>query len=74
MHDLADIEGRGIPGVGVATTEFIDVAKLHAHALDYHAPLVFVPHPVQPRTDQEIHALADSAFERIVEAITAQPR
>jgi len=32
---------------------------------------VFVPHPIQDRTDDEIRALADTAFEDIVRALTA---
>jgi hypothetical protein len=31
---------------------------------------VFVPHPIQDRTDDEMRALADSAYESIVAAIT----
>jgi len=31
---------------------------------------VFVPHPIQDRTDDEMRALADSAYDSIVAAIT----
>ena len=31
---------------------------------------VFVPHPIQDRTDDEMSALADSAYDSIVAAIT----
>jgi hypothetical protein len=30
---------------------------------------VFVPHPIQDRTDDEVRALADDAFEEIVEKL-----
>jgi hypothetical protein len=31
---------------------------------------VFVPHPIQDRTDEEIRALADVAVDEIVRALT----
>jgi hypothetical protein len=33
--------------------------------------MVWVPHPIQDRTDEELRALADSAFDKIVEGLTA---
>jgi hypothetical protein len=46
---MADLEGRGIPTVGVATTEFIEGAAAQAKSLGIDPALVFVPHPVQDR-------------------------
>jgi hypothetical protein len=31
---------------------------------------VFVPHPIQDRTDDEMRSYADEAFEEIVKAVT----
>ena len=31
---------------------------------------VFVPHPIQDRTDAEMHALADAACDAIIAALT----
>ena len=72
MHDIADLEGRGLIGVGIATTEFIKAAQAQSRSLGYHPAMVFIPHPVQDRTDAELHALADGAFARIMQSITAQ--
>ena len=66
MHDLADLEARGIPAVVVATTEFIEAAEAQARALGTDPACVFIQHPVQDRTDDELHALADKHFEAIV--------
>ena len=66
MHDLADLEARGIPAVVVATTEFIEAAEAQARALGTDPACVFIPHPVQDRTDDELRALADRHFEAIV--------
>lgn len=63
---MADLENRGIPSVGVATTEFIDAAAVQARSLGIDPAYVFIPHPVQDRTDDELRALADTHFESIV--------
>ena len=71
MHDIADLEGRGLPGVFVASTEFVDAADAQASALGFDAARVFVAHPIQDRTDEEMAALADTAVDDILRAITA---
>ncbi len=63
---MADLESRGIPAVGVATTEFIDAAEVQAKSLGIDPAYVFIPHPVQDRTDDELRALADAHFDSIV--------
>ena len=49
----------------VASTEFVTAADTQADALGFDAARVFVPHPIQDRTDEELVALADQAFEEI---------
>lgn len=71
MHDIAEFEGRGIPGVGVASTEFIEAAAAQARTLGVEPAMVFVRHPIQDRTDDELRALADEAVAQIVRSITA---
>jgi hypothetical protein len=66
---MANLEARGIPTVGVATTEFIDGAAAQAKALGTDPALVFIPHPVQDRTDDELRQLADEHFEAIVKLL-----
>lgn len=63
---MSDLELRGIPSVGVATTEFIDAADVQAKSLGFDPAYVFVPHPIQDRTDEELRALADAHFESIL--------
>lgn len=70
MHDIADLERRGVPGVFLASTEFIQAAETQAAALGFPAARVFVPHPIQDRTDDEMRALADAAIEAILAAVT----
>ena len=63
---MADLESRGIPVVGVATTEFIDAAAVQAKSLGTDPAYVFIPHPVQDRTDAELRALAEGHAEAIL--------
>ena len=55
----------------VASTEFVDAARVQAASLGMEVRRVFVPHPIQDRTDDEMRAYADAAFDDIVAAITA---
>ena len=67
MHDTTRLETLGIPSVPVATTEFITAARTQASALgrpDLDA--VYVMHPIQDQTTQEIEAKADAVVEEIV--------
>ncbi|MCB9151963.1 MAG: hypothetical protein H6641_24670 [Caldilineaceae bacterium] len=66
MHDISDLESRGIPGMFVASTEFIEAASAQSAALGFAPARVFVPHPIQDRTDAEVQALADAAVDEIV--------
>jgi hypothetical protein len=66
---MADLEARGIPTVGVATTEFIHGAEAQAKALGTDPALVFIPHPVQDRTDEELRGLADEYFDTILKLL-----
>lgn len=71
MHDITELEGRGVPGVFVASTEFEQAAGAQARALGFDPAAVFVPHPIQDRTDDEMMALADAAVEDIWDELTA---
>jgi len=64
-----DLESRGTPGVFVASSEFVDAAEAQARALGGDPARVFVPHPIQDRTDAELQGLADEAIEAIVDAL-----
>ena len=70
MHDITDLESRGIPGVGVASTEFIPAAAAQAESLGFDAAMVFVQHPIQDRDDDEMRALAEAAYDEIVARVS----
>jgi hypothetical protein len=72
VHDISDLELRGVPGTFVATEEFVTAANSQSASLGFSAMArVFTPHPVQDRTDDEMRAYADEVFDAIVAAVTA---
>ncbi len=73
MHDIADLELRGVPSLFIASSEFVNAAQSQADSLGFpDVARVFVGHPIQDRTDEEMRALADSSFAEILSKITAQ--
>ena len=71
MHDTVDLEDRGIPSVFVSTVQFIDGADAQAKALGTNPSAVYVEHPIQDRTDDEMKVIADKAVDEIVAALVA---
>ena len=71
MHDSVWFEVNGKPSVVVASSTFVDAAEAQARALGLaEARRVFVPHPIQDATDDEMRAKADAIVDRLVEALT----
>jgi hypothetical protein len=71
VHDIADLEGRGVPSVFIASAEFVEAAASQSKSLGFPALGVYVAHPIQDRTDDELRDLADGAVDQIVAAVTA---
>ena len=53
----------------VATTEFQDAAAAQARSLGADPGGIFVAHPIQDRTDDELRELAEEALEAIVSTL-----
>jgi hypothetical protein len=70
VHDTVDLEARGIPSAFVATVEFTDGAERQARALGADPHAVYVEHPIQDRTDEEMAAIADAAAQAVLRAIS----
>jgi hypothetical protein len=67
---MVELERRGLPTAGVATEPFVDEALEQARLLgmpDYR--MVYVPHPVQLLSVEELHGYADNAFAAIVQRL-----
>ena len=61
-----DLESRGIPGGYVLSEEFREADLAQAKALGFAAMKVFVEHPIQDRTNEEMAAIADRAFAQVM--------
>jgi len=70
VHDITDIERRGVPGVFVASSVFVDAATNQGDALGFQPARVFVEHPIQDRTDDEMRTIAEKAVEALIERLT----
>lgn len=53
----------------VASTEFMTAAEAQSKSLGFEPAVVFVPHPIQDRTDDEVRAIAESVFDEILSQI-----
>ena len=72
LRDVLGFEEDGRPGVLVASSVFADAAAAQAEALGApDARRVFVAHPIQDRTDDELRALAREAVDDLLQAIGA---
>ena len=69
---MRNLDERGVPGVMIATTAFEQAAAVQSASLGFEPAIVFVPHPIQNRTDAAIQAVADDALEAIVGAMTTE--
>jgi hypothetical protein len=70
VHDSIWFEINGKPAVVIASNVFQDAAEKQAAALGLpEARRVFVPHPIQDATDEEMRAKADAIVEQILAAL-----
>jgi len=57
--------------VFVATVQFVDGAETQAKALGADPASVFVEHPIQDRTDDEMVTIADKVVDELIEMLTS---
>ena len=67
---MLDLDSRGVAGAMIATTAFRDAAQAQGKSLGFEPAVIYVPHPIQDRTDDELRAIADDAIDEILRAIT----
>jgi len=71
LHDTIQLENLGVPAVPVATNEFIAPARVQASALGRAGfDAVYVQHPIQDQTPEQIAARADAVAEEIARRLT----
>jgi hypothetical protein len=69
LHDIHNLDSRGIPGVATATVQFQQAAAAQAGALGFDPAIVWTAHPIQNRTADELQALAAKAAPEILAMI-----
>jgi len=70
VHDTTWFEIQGIPSVFIASSEFVDAAEVQAKALGLpEVRRIFVPHPIQDATDDEMRAKADAIIDEVIAAL-----
>jgi hypothetical protein len=72
LHDLRDLDSRGLPGVDVLTTVFKEGFEAQCQSLGFAGAAVYVAHPVQNRTTAELRRLADESFAEILAMIATK--
>lgn len=70
---MADFDRRGVPGVMVATEAFQEAAEAQADSLGFEPAIVWVPHPIQNRSAEELKQIAANAMAPILAMLTAKP-
>jgi hypothetical protein len=66
-----NFDSRGIPGISVVTTGFTDAVEAQSKALGFEPAVLYVPHPIQNRTADELKRIADDAVEPALKLLTA---
>ncbi len=70
MHDSVLFEVNRKPSVFIASDVFVDAAEKQAAALGLpEVKRVFVPHPIQDATDEEMRDKADAIVDQIIDAL-----
>ena len=52
--------------MNIVTTGFVDGVDAQSESLGFDPAVVYVPHPIQNRTKEEIEAIADQAFAQVM--------
>jgi len=74
LRDVLEFESLGRPAVLVASSAFVQAAEEQAALLGQpELRRVFVDHPVQDRTDDELRAAARAVADEVIAAVGARP-
>ena len=65
------MDEKGIPGVTVVTTGFVDAMEMQSNALGFDPAVIYVPHPIQNLTHEELMGIADAIIEPALAKLTA---
>jgi hypothetical protein len=63
------LDQLGVPGLMVATTEFKPAAAAQSKSLGFEPEIIWVEHPIQNRTADELRDIAYDAFTPILNSL-----
>jgi hypothetical protein len=67
-----NLDSRGIPGISVVTTGFTEAVNVQSKALGFDPAVLYVPHPIQNRTADELKKIADDVIGPALKLLTAK--
>ena len=70
MHDIVNLEGRGVPSVAIVSDQFRSAAISQGKTLGFEPAVVYVEHPIQDRTPDEMAGIARGALDEILQALS----
>jgi len=71
LRTLSSRRSQSRTGAKVITTGFTDAVETRSKALGFEPAVLFVPHPIQNRTVEELQKIADDAVEPALRMLTA---
>jgi len=71
LQDIRELDSRGVAGGFIASEAFRGAADAQGNAWGFHADSLFVAHPIQDRSDDEMRALAREALDKVKKLICA---
>jgi len=70
LHDIVTLDNRGVPGCFVASEEFKPAAAAQGKALGFEPAVVWLEHPIQNRSEQELIEIANDSVDEIIGLIS----
>jgi hypothetical protein len=70
LHDIMSLESKGVPAAFIASSEFVAAAAAQGKSLGISPASLFVAHPIQDRSDEEMTQLARQAMPEITALIS----
>lgn len=68
-----NFDTRGIPGISIVTTGFTQAVEVQSKALGFEPAVLYVPHPIQNRTVDELRKIADDIIEPALKMLQEAP-
>jgi hypothetical protein len=65
------MDASGIPGVTVVSRGFVDAMEMQSNVLGFDPAVIYVPHPIQNLTAEELNKVADDVIEPALKLLTS---